>query len=159
MAVASGATIAFSLFYFVCDILLRRLAGVSIPGTLDFGGFFMVMIVFFGIPYAQKVGGHMRLVVVLERLPVKAQKYANLVTGMIVASTAAVLTYRTFIYAWDAWRSKDVAWVAGLDLPLWPIQAIAPFGMGVLAIELLTELVRGFRAESREGGDQELKLI
>ena len=53
----------------VGDVLLRRSAGIAVPGTVDLTQLCVVACVYAAMPYAFLSGGHVAVEIVTERLP------------------------------------------------------------------------------------------
>ena len=56
----------------VADILLRRSAGIAVPGTVDLTQLCVVACVYAAMPYTFLAGGHVAVEAMTERLPPRA---------------------------------------------------------------------------------------
>lgn len=123
--------------------IIGRLAGFPIPGYLDIFEQSIALFAFLGIAYAQRLGVHIRMDMVIRALKGRLHWMLEAITTFLSAGVVLVLA----IYAWQfflrAWTLGDTTPNAGI--PTWPAKLLIPLAFGVwimrLAIEF-TEFVR-----------------
>ena len=124
----------------ISTLLLGTAIGLTIPSYSDFTGFLLAAASFFALAYTLREGGHIRVVLVVGRLPAKMQKFVEFWCagfGFVVAFYfcwyTAKLTYESYVY-------HDLS-SGMIAVPLWIPQSAMLLGLVVLTIALFDELV------------------
>ena len=114
--------------------------GLVIPSYAEFAGFFLTAASFLALASTLRAGGHIRVLLLLHRLPRRVQRAAEL---WCVAAALAVSAY----FAWYAWKLvaesiefNDMS-PGIVPVALWMPQSAMALGLSVLAIALLDELL------------------
>jgi len=114
--------------------------GLVIPSYAEFAGFFLAAASFLALAYTLRAGAHIRVLLVLQRLPAGAQRAAEF---WCVAAALFVSAY----FAWYAWKLVAESYSYNdrspgiIAVALWIPQSAMALGLSVLAIALLDELV------------------
>ena len=140
-----GGLAIFSLMLMaVISVGGRNFFNRPLPGYVDWIEQAMPLIAFVGIAYTQRVGGHIRMDILVGQLKGRPLWLAEFV------STFAMLIL-TLLLLWGSWahfqRSFDFSvpmWSrdSSIDfgLPLWPAKLLAPIAFFVLALRLTIQL-------------------
>ena len=75
----SGIAIAVIMFLICAEVVFRYGFNNPILGTVEISEYMLVCIVFLGLGYTQLIKGHIRIELVLERLPEKLQHILRIV--------------------------------------------------------------------------------
>jgi len=140
LALLSGLTVFALLLLAVVSVSGRNFFNSPIPGYVDWIEQALPLIAFMGIAYCQRLGGHIRMDIVVGLFKGRALWIVELIT------TVAILTVMVFL-VWGSWehfqRSFDFGaplWSrdSSMDiaLPLWPAKLLAPVAFSVLCIRL-----------------------
>jgi TRAP-type C4-dicarboxylate transport system permease small subunit len=122
----------------VVQIFSRKLVNLPIPGYIDIIELMMVLFAFPSLAYAHRLGGHIRMEIVLSRF--KGRTYyaieasAELLTGAMVA----VLLWYSYEHFLRAWTVGDGT--IDLNVPLWPSKLVVPAAFGVLLVRCAIQL-------------------
>jgi TRAP-type C4-dicarboxylate transport system permease small subunit len=135
--------------------------GIIIPAYSDFAGFFLAASTFLALAYTLTRGEHVRVRLVLSRLPGPARRWLELWCAGFGAVGAGVATYYAGRLTYNSWRFGDT--VTGMvPVPLWIPQLVMIAGLAILTVAFadlfLSILITGHppyrdRAEPREVGD------
>lgn len=140
-----GGLAIFSLMLMaVVSVGGRNFFNRPLPGYVDWIEQAMPLIAFVGIAYTQRVGGHIRMDILVGQLKGRPLWLAEFV------STFAMLIL-TLLLLWGSWahfqRSFDFGvpmWSRDssidIGLPLWPAKLLAPIAFFVLALRLTIQL-------------------
>lgn len=140
-----GGLAIFSLMLMaVISVGGRNFFNRPLPGYVDWIEQAMPLIAFVGIAYTQRVGGHIRMDILVGQLKGRPLWLAEFV------STFAMLVL-TLLLLWGSWahfqRSFDFGvpmWSRDssidIGLPLWPAKLLAPIAFFVLALRLTIQL-------------------
>jgi C4-dicarboxylate transporter, DctQ subunit len=124
----------------VVHVLSRKFINVPLPGFVDWVEQFMAVFAFLGIAYCHRLGGHIRMDMVVGKLKGRTLWLTELFSSVFMILLVTVLIYGSFFH-FD--RSFD--WVAPLfsrdssidiAIPLWPAKLVVPFSLSVLWLRL-----------------------
>ena len=135
----AAACIFVLMFLGMAQVLGRQLLDRPINGYIDVVELSMATFAFLGIAYCQRLGGHVRMEMLLK--PMRGRLlWATEIFGTLVAlAVVAVLIW----YSWDhflrAYQLGDSTIDA--ELPVWPSKLAVPIAFGLLWLRLLVQLV------------------
>ncbi|MDE0045377.1 MAG: TRAP transporter small permease [bacterium] len=144
LALVGGVAVFSLMLLAVASVGGRNFFNHPIPGYVDWIEQAMPIIAFVGISYCQRLGGHIRMDMLVGRLHGRALWVAEF------AATAMILALM-LLMVWGSWahfeRSFDwhePFWSrdSSLDirLPLWPAKLLAPVAFAVLSVRLSLQL-------------------
>jgi TRAP-type C4-dicarboxylate transport system permease small subunit len=132
----------FGLFTLIfADIVLRSTANLSIEGAVEIGEYILAAVGFLGLAYAQFKGGHIRVEVLLLRLPHKWQRIVDILILLPVIVFFVVMTHQIGMDAYTAWIENDSRAGTTLLIPTWPPKFAAFLGCTMLVIVFLIQLL------------------
>ena len=139
----SGVVAAACLALIACLVLAQivgRAAGVLVPGADDLASYALVATSFLALAYTLKAGGHIRVALLLRRLPPRPRRLAEL--GALALGSAITLYFAWFAIelTWLSWRFGDMS-QGVLPIPLWLPQSVMTAGLIIFAVALIDELV------------------
>ena len=137
-ALISGFGIFALMMIGVGQVLGRKFFNLPIYGYIDIVEIMMSFLVFMGLAYTERIGGHIRMELFLTFLPKRALWLFELVSVLIALVIIGILTYYTGTHAWRSWTSGDSTMDA--QIALWPSKLIVSTSLGLLFIRLLIEL-------------------
>ena len=155
MALVSGLAVFALMWLAVFSVGGRNFLNAPLPGYVDWIEQAMPLIAFMGVAYTQRLGGHIRMDLVVGWLSGRALWAAEFVTTLFVLALILVLIWgswshfeRSFDFAAPFW-SRDSS--IDIALPIWPAKLIVPVAFSVLAARLLLQLwgyARAFAADA-----------
>jgi TRAP-type C4-dicarboxylate transport system permease small subunit len=95
---------------------------------------------FFAMAHAFKHGDFVRVTLLLEKLPLAAQKRFELAALSIAAVAVAYLAWWANRFTYDSWAYNDIA-QGMLPMPLWIPQLSFAIGSVLLLVAVIDELV------------------
>jgi TRAP-type C4-dicarboxylate transport system permease small subunit len=114
-------------------LAIGRPIGIIIPAYSDFAGFFLAASTFLALAYTLTKGEHVRVRLVLSRLPAHAQRWLELWCAGFGAVGVAVATYFAARLTFNSWRFGDT--VTGMvPVPLWIPQLAMVVGLAILTV-------------------------
>ena len=153
----SGVVAAVFLALIAALVLVQivgRALGYLVPSTDDLAGFFLVATSFLALAHTLKANGHIRVELLLQRLPPGARRPAEIAALVIGASITVYFAWFAIDLAWLSWRFGDMS-QGVFAIPLWIPQGGMALGLIILAIAFVDELtvaLRGGAAMVDEGG-------
>lgn len=143
LALLGGIAVFSLMFLAVVSVFGRNFANAPLPGYVDWIEQAMPLIAFVAVSYTQRLGGHIRMDIVIGRLRGRPLWLVELISTLVMLALMLLLvwgTYSHFLRAFDfnapLWSrdsSMDIA------LPLWPSKLIVPIGFGVLSLRLMLQ--------------------
>lgn len=118
--------------------LVPAIPQIAIHGYIDYIEFIAVFYAVLGIAYCQRLGGHIRMEIVVTRFRGRA---LWVMEGLAVL-LAVVVTVLLIVGTWDnflnAWTKGDSS--MDIKLQLWPSKLVVPLMLAVLLARLLVQL-------------------
>ena len=137
----SASVAIFMMVLVVLDVLIRTFYGRGISGSVQMVELGMLAVVFFSIASTQKLGEHVSVELVVNKLPTKYKNIVNLIMLLIYTIFSICLTYYTFQRANESFVQNEVMWMGVDVIPQWPFRYIIPIGLILLVLRLVDELV------------------
>ena len=121
------------------NVIGRYLFRRPLIGTVEVEEFMLLVLVFFGIGYAQTKKRHVSIATLVDRLPQKAQLVVNNVTYLPSLIVFSLITWQSLVMAKKYWI-KGVSSLF-LEVPLSPFLCIVAVGAAVLCLVLLSDFI------------------
>ena len=144
LALLAGVTILVVMLISVANILGRKIVNVPVPGFVDWMEQSVPLIAFFGIAYCQRLGGHIRMDILIGRLHGRVLYAAEWVGVLALLALSATLIWGSWLHfdrSFDfssSWWSRDST--IDLSLPTWPVKLVVPVMLFLLALRLALQL-------------------
>lgn len=145
-----GAVIFLLVFLATANVLGRWLFSLPIDGYVDWVEQAMAFIAFLGIAYTKRLGGHIRMDILVGRLHGRLLWAAELVSACLMLAVTLVLIYGSYLHFWRAYSIGDSS--LDIHLPTWPAKFVVPLALTVLACRLMLQ-IWGYARAVRRGGD------
>lgn len=153
-----GGLAVFSLMVLaVFSVSGRNVMNQPLPGYVDWIEQVMPLIAFLAVSYAQRLGGHIRMDLVIGMLSGRAlwlTEFASTLAMLILMLLLVWGSYAHFERSFDLsaplW-SRDSSMDIGI--PLWPGKLLAPIAFSVLSVRLVLQLW-GYGRAVRTGTDR-----
>jgi TRAP-type C4-dicarboxylate transport system permease small subunit len=135
--------IVFLMMFAVTQVISRKLFNYPLWGYIDIVEITMVAFAFLGLAYCQRLGGHIRMELLVRRLSGRALWIFEL-TGIVVAlGVILVLLWYGFTHFLRAYQLGDST--IDREIILWPSKLVIPIAFAVLSLRLLIQLLAYFR--------------
>jgi C4-dicarboxylate transporter DctQ subunit len=133
--------IMFLMFFATAEILGRYLFNSPIPGHVEIVELIMAGVVFFGIAYTERVGGHVRMELFVTRvLKGRAYHIAEVITASLSLFVYLFILVYTFKASLFSLQIGDNT--AYLYWPTWPSKFAIPLGSLFLCIRFAIEIIQ-----------------
>ena len=147
----AGLLIFGLMFLGMVQIVLRTLFRSPIFGYIDIVEFTMVAFALFSISYVQRLGGHVRMEIIVARLKGRALWIAETIGVAVAICLVVVLIPYSYFHFFRSWSFGDST--IDIELPTWPGKLVVPIALCILLARLIIQLfgywrlVRDPRAE------------
>ncbi len=137
-ALISGFGIFAMMMLGVAQILMRKLLNMPILGYIDIVEIMMTFLVFLGLAYTERLGGHIRMEILVNYMKGRTLWLFELVSVLVGLFVCGVLVKYTWDHAIRAYTSGD----STIDIQLlwWPSKMVVPLALTLLFIRLLVSL-------------------
>lgn len=138
-SVVGVSALVAMMFLTGSDVTLRYIFNRPIPGSMEVTEFMMAMVIGLGLAYCALQKGHVRVDIVLSRLPRLAQVVMNSIASFIFLGLFILITWRT---AYRAESMMDQGLVSQvLYIPVYPFALVVTAGCAVLCLVLLKDFI------------------
>ena len=143
LAEISGWLLIIIMFLLITDFVGRAFSK-PIQGLSSLSVFALVAAVYFGIPHCEEVKGHVRVEILVSKLPVKFRKFLTLLSYWIAIGIILICIWAIGSNAIDSFISKEK--VAGtLPLVIYPAKFTAVIGCVFYFFQLLVNMLEEYR--------------
>lgn len=123
------------------DVIMRYAFGMPTTWAGEINRYFLVLVMFFGGPWALPAGGHVAVDIVTETLAERKRLKLEIVTSCMAVVYMIIFSMESIKYTWEAIAGKVVS-TEYLALPMWPIRFFLVIGGVMLGIEFLFRIIR-----------------
>lgn len=141
---AGGLLILAVMLISVVNILGRKFFNTPVPGFIDWLVQAVPLIAFLGIGYCQRLGGHIRMDLVVGRLRRRALWLFELLSIILIAALTIILIYGSWNHAERAISIGDST--IDINLPTWPVKLAVPVMLALLLARLALQIWGYWRA-------------
>jgi len=120
------------------DVTLRQFK-IPIMGTDDITAFLMAILVSFGLAYCAIRKGHVKVDLVVERLPSRVQAIIDTVTTLLGLGLCTLITWQSFVNMVSLYTSGATSWT--LNIIAFPFAGLVAFGFAWFTLVLLAEFL------------------
>ncbi len=119
--------------------IIYRLRGITFDAT-EAAGLCLAASTFFGLAHTFRRGAHVRINLLVDRLPQRFRQPVEILNCLIGTAVVSFLAWNVIALAIQSYQFNDVS--PGLmAVPFWIPQAGVAFGITVLAIAFIDELI------------------
>jgi TRAP-type C4-dicarboxylate transport system permease small subunit len=126
------------------DVVGRYVLNSPIPGAYELNEFLMVAVVFLPLALVQAGQGHVRVELVLNRLPFRARLVMETIALIVALALYGLITWYGLQDALTNLRVGEHT-IGLVSLPVWPSQMLVPVGSAVLCLQFLVHIVESVR--------------
>lgn len=134
MGSLAGWTYLLCAFFIAFDVVSRRFLGFSSQGTTEISSYMLAFGISWGLAYVLATKGHIRVDVLVTRLPVRVRAYLH-------ALALTFLTVLSMLFARRAWDVFLESWEFGAkDTSALSMPLIIPQGLWAIGISVFCAL-------------------
>ena len=136
-----AALIFLLMVMLLVEVLSRYILNAPLSISEELGGYLLVAITFIGLAYTWKEKGHVRVVLLVSRLPEKIKQRLRLATLIIAVSFCFPLIKACYDLLQDSllFEARSGSW---LRTPLVYPQTILIIGAVLLLLQLIAEVIK-----------------
>ena len=122
------------------DVIGRSLWSKPIPGTVELSSYMLAVFILLGVAYTHQVKGHVRVSMLVSRLPERAELILDVFTTLLSLFIIAILAWQGWVVGIEERTVSDM-----LRLPQLPFRLLVAIAACFLCLELLVDLTVSFR--------------
>jgi len=127
------------MFVGVFQIVGRTVFNTAIYGYIDYMEQASALFAFLGISYAQRVGAHIRMDLLLRGFSMRFMWTMELFAVLVALVIITVLVDTTWENFMRAWQLGDST--IDIKLPIWPTKLLVPVVLAVLWVRLVLQVL------------------
>ena len=143
--VASLAAVITMVFLIAAGVIARYVFNSPFLFVEEYSGYLFVLVVCWGLAFTLKDGGHIKVELVVSRLPARIVKWLELAAYVMATAYTIMFTVQLLGMARRSFALNAYAYGA-MHTPLGPAQLIMVIGVGALALEFVVETAGKIRA-------------
>ena len=120
--------------------ILARLVGQQVPSADDFARLSMAASAFLGLAFALRSGAHIRVTLVLERVPPGVRRGLDILCLAVATGVSAWFAWSTGDTTIDSWRFEEMT-IGQVPIPKWIPLGGMTLGIALVAIAFAEDLV------------------
>lgn len=132
--------IGFALVSVCYGVLMRYVLHLPSGWVLGVNEYTTGAIVFLGLSYVQRQRGHVRVDLVVRRLPQKAEQILAVCGSIAGVVYIATLTWRSWFMAYSSFR-HGIMTLGIVSFPLYWPQLIFTFGLALFVLQLIRSVI------------------
>lgn len=148
IAYIAGVTLLIMMLLIFFDVSSRSIFGISIRGTLDITGeYLMVIIIYLSISYTQKHKEHISVELFRNKFGDKVNNVFGIFSNILAIACLSILGYSNLLRGIDRF-TNDIRSAGILDYPIAPAFFIISIGIFFLIIRLVIDtgqIIKGIR--------------
>ncbi|MFK5983845.1 MAG: TRAP transporter small permease [Pseudomonadota bacterium] len=133
-----GIVIFLLVFLATANVLGRWIFNLPISGYIDWVEQSMAFMAFLGIAYTQRLGGHIRMDMLIGRLHGIRLWIVECISALIMLFITLILVYGSYLHFMRAYSIGDSS--LDIDLPIWPAKLVVTIALSILALRLLLQI-------------------
>jgi C4-dicarboxylate transporter, DctQ subunit len=137
----AGLLVLIIFVLIVGEVFSRKFFNVSSRFTWEYIGYMTGAVIFLGLAYTQKSGGHIRLKILNDSIGTRACRYLDFLGTAFAVGIVGYLTWALGHHAYLSWLRGSLAPTA-MRTPLFIPQGILALGAFLYLLQLCARLVR-----------------
>lgn len=138
-SVGVGVLVLMMLFIIV-DVSLRYFFNRPLTGTYEIIEFLMAIAVFSAMAYTAVKKGHIAVDLVTSRFTLRAQAAIESIVSLIAVVLCSLMSWQTAV--WGETQRRVGTATMMTDVPFYPFIWVAAFGIGLLSLVFLVNLIK-----------------
>lgn len=148
-------TIALGLMaiFVTADISCRIFLNQSLLGSLETVKLLMVVVIFTSFANTQLEKGHIKAEILIEHLPPRLKAVLEYCVLILCFAFTSLWVWQCAAAAYVSWQSKEFTF-GFIKYYIWPAKMLMTLGMAVLWIQLLADVLSGYKKAFKNRPDK-----
>ncbi len=141
LAYAAGAALLWLMLLTVVAVVMRYVFNAPILGAQDISELSLAVVVFLGIPYCGRTGGHVAVDLISTVAPESWLRYTDTLMRLLSAALFAVVAWQSMDQGLDALKYGEATNL--VEIPHHPFMFLMSLGWLLFALVLLLQACSG----------------
>ena len=139
----AGLSLFILMIMMATDVFARTVFSSPISGVTEIGQYYlMVAIVFFGLPYTYRVGGHVRVEILATRFGPRFWFVTELLGQILGIVTFLIIVWFTLQFGLEGVKIRAARPSGAFILPVYPARFIVPLSSLLMVVTMVSSLIR-----------------
>ena len=151
--VPAFVALLFMIVLIFVGVALRYVFDSPLPFVDEYSGYALATLTLMTLAYALKTKGHIRVDIVVDRLPHRAASYLEIATLLVSLGFVIIILVATTRLTVESFEIGRLAW-SPMETPLGPVQLVRPIGLSLFVIGIVAEIagkIRSLRGIKEKG--------
>lgn len=150
--IGGQVVLAFMVVTICYDAIMRYLFTAPTSWSLEVNTFLIIYIAAMTAADVQRTDSHIRITFFADMMGQGAQRVTRIIIGIFGLGFAAIMTWRGFLMAYQAWEYGERV-SSSFGTPMVFPYAMLPIGFGLLAIRFLMNILDAITGRDPESGE------
>jgi TRAP-type C4-dicarboxylate transport system permease small subunit len=141
LGLVAGATTFLMMLLVVCNVVSRFAFNKPVEGTLEITESALTVLIFLALAMTQHEGGHIKVVLLTQRLPARLARWAEIAALTLGALFFAWATYAAWGFAQQSLAINEHQWGA-INYPMYPVKFVIFGGLLLLCGQYVLDALR-----------------
>ncbi len=141
MAEFAGWVIIVMMLTISYDVAMRYIFGAPTTWSFEINRYMLIMVVFFGGPWALPAGGHVAVDIFTEKASEKGRALMEAATSLMAIVYMSMFFVESAAFTINAW-TNNIKSTEYLGWPLWPMRSFLVIGSFFLGLEFIFRFIR-----------------
>lgn len=143
-ALFAGGVIGLTTLIVIYEVIMRYLIKRPTTWVNDISEILLVYCTFLGSAWVLRLGGHTKVDILIVIMKKRGQVIMGIIQDILSLFFCVVFTWISWASFWDAVITQERTAGGLFSVPLWPVYIVIPFGVFLLCIQLIRQIVDGF---------------
>ena len=143
----SGASVVMMTLLVFVSVMGRWLFNTPVKGAVEISTYLYVLCIMLSLAYVLRVGRHIRIPLIFDRMPWRAKPWVELASNIILVVFLVVMFLGSCKLLIQSWQFRTIS-TTELGIALWIPQLFVPLGLLLISLQTIvmtTRSVRNFR--------------
>lgn len=127
---------------FAIEVVMRYLFNRPTGFADELSGYFLAGIVMMGIAHTLRIEGHVRVELLVGRLPDSIKIMLSTLTNLIAVVPIALLTWLSLQLIEQYYRTGRLSFASILLIPMWIPVTLVPVGLAVVILRIIAQFLQ-----------------
>lgn len=118
------------------EVVGRAIWSRPIPGSMELSSYLLAIFILLGVAYTHQVKGHVRVTMLVSRLPERIAQILEIITTLLSLFIIAVMTWQGWVVGMEERTVSDM-----LRIPQFPFRLLVSVTGFFLCLELILDLI------------------
>lgn len=142
---ASAAVVVVLMLLNSLDVIGRYFFNRPIPSTFEFSEVLLGLVIFLALPYVQYLNAHISIEVLYEHYPARVRQVFDIFCQVIGTAVFALIAWEGVALLRSSIEIQERS-NSQIAFPLAAFKWVVAFGMGLLSVRILTQLIESIQA-------------